>query len=105
MKNCASTSRAVASGKASIQSVQDLYNFCIRDLSVSPSVHCADDHIVRTFELGSSQKESSPQDDHLDPVASSPREVHLYDRDSFFAHFFAELSVCSSVEAVQAIAS
>ena len=48
---------------------------------------------------------SSPQDDHLDSVASSPREVHLDDRDSFFAHVCAELSVCYSVEAVQAIAS
>ena len=49
IKNCAS--RAVASGKASIQSAQDLYNFCLRDLSISLSGHCADDHIVCTFEL------------------------------------------------------
>ena len=48
IKNCAS--RAVASGKAFIQSAQDLFEFCQNNLTIKPSETCMD-HVVCSFEL------------------------------------------------------
>ena len=40
----------------------------------------------------------------IDSVPSSPQNpIPMDDRDSFFAHLYAELSVCDSLEALQAL--